>query len=167
MPRVHFVKKARKDYLNFGIKKGDSYYYWEFRYGGVHKSKVRPRPSQLTQSEFLGTVYSIQEQIEDLSTDEDFQSFIDGLVEELETLRDDCDDKLSNMPDQLQDAPTGELLQNRSGDIDEMISELESIDTDVDEEKEEDETDDEYEERIEQKKQEILEEIQGVCYNGE
>ena len=36
MPRVHFVKKARKDYPSTGIQKGDSYYWWQFRYGGTH-----------------------------------------------------------------------------------------------------------------------------------
>ncbi len=53
MARAHFVKKARKDNPAAGIKAGDSYYWWKFRRGGKHYSKTAPRPSQLTQSEYL------------------------------------------------------------------------------------------------------------------
>ena len=86
MPRVYFVKKARKDYP-VGIKKGDSYYWWKFRYGGIHRSKTRPRPSQLTQSEFLSTIYAIIEEIQDVTiTDfnsiEELKEFIEEKAEE-------------------------------------------------------------------------------------
>ena len=64
MPRVHHVKAA-KDYPDHGIKKGEMYFHWKFRYGGKHRSKVRPRSSQLTQSDFLSQMYGIQEEIED------------------------------------------------------------------------------------------------------
>jgi len=32
MPRVHFVKKARRDYPDDDIKKDESYYWWKFRF---------------------------------------------------------------------------------------------------------------------------------------
>ena len=66
MPQVHFVKKARKTNKTLGIKKGDSYYWWKFRYGGKHVSTKHPRPSQLTQSDFLGTALGLQESIDDV-----------------------------------------------------------------------------------------------------
>lgn len=59
MARAHFVKKARKD--NPAVKAGESYYWWKFRRGPKRYSKERPRPSQLTQSEFYGQVYGLQE----------------------------------------------------------------------------------------------------------
>ena len=43
MPRVHHVKSARKD--NPVAKKGESYYWWKFRYGGKRYSKT-PRPGR-------------------------------------------------------------------------------------------------------------------------
>ncbi|KPK66575.1 MAG: hypothetical protein AMS21_02115 [Gemmatimonas sp. SG8_38_2] len=63
MPRVHHVKKAQKD--NSVAKKGESYYWWKFRYGGKQYSKTYPRASQLTQSDKLSRVYSAQESVED------------------------------------------------------------------------------------------------------
>ena len=43
MPRVNYVKKARKN--NPAVKRGESYFWWKFRYGGKQYSKTRPRQS--------------------------------------------------------------------------------------------------------------------------
>lgn len=64
MPRVHFVRSARKD--NPAVKAGESYYWWKFRHGGKRYSKSRPRPSQLTQSDKLSRAYALAEQVEDI-----------------------------------------------------------------------------------------------------
>jgi len=65
MARATFVKSARKDYPDHGIKKGESYWHWAFMQGGrggaKRYSKTEPRPSQLTQSEFWGNVLGLQE----------------------------------------------------------------------------------------------------------
>lgn len=66
MTTAHFVKKARKTIRGTGIKKGDSYWWWKFRHGEKHVSKTQPRQSQLTGSEFLGTVFSIEESLADV-----------------------------------------------------------------------------------------------------
>jgi len=186
MTRVHFVKKSRKDYPDFGIKKGDSYYWWSFKFGPTLKSKIQPKLSQLTQSEFLGSIYDISDRIESLSTYDDLESEVSEIISELETLRDDCEEKRSNMPEQLQDSGSGEILQNRVDSVQEMIDELEGINTEIEEptdeevkddigEKEQDETKERYEERLEERreemsddrKEEILTEIQNISYNGE
>lgn len=169
MPKVNFVKKARKDVKGTDIKKGESYYWWKFRFGSKISSRTQPRQSQLTQSDFLSQIYEIQERIEDMTIEDDFESEVSDIVSELENLQSECEDKISNMPDQLQSAPTGELLQNRADSIQEMIDELEGIDKEVDEEsiKADLDKDDDKEEAIEDRKQEILEEIQNVSYNGE
>jgi hypothetical protein len=126
MPRVHFVKKARKDVEGTEIKAGESYYWWAFRYGGKRTSKTPPRQSQLTQSEFWGAVYGLQEREQP-----DFESLndtVDEIKSELEQLRDEQEEKKSNMPEGLQEGATGELLQNRYDSIESAIGDLENVD---------------------------------------
>lgn len=134
MARAHFVKKARKAQPEHGIKVGDSYYWWEFRYGGKHVSKTAPRQSQLTQSDYLSRVYSMLEYIEDMNTETDFESAKDELLNLAEELRDEQDEKLNNMPDQLQDSETGELLRERYDALENFHTELDNIEIDIDEE---------------------------------
>lgn len=121
MPRVHFVNKARKD--NPAVKKGESYYWWEFRYGGKRYSATHPRQSQLTQSEFLSQMYSFQEQLEDATSIED----IAGLPDEIRQLGEEQTEKKDNMPESLQYGPTGELLDERAEAMETWASELEDI----------------------------------------
>jgi hypothetical protein len=143
MPRVTHVKKARKD--NPVCKKGESYYWWKFRYGGKRYSLTRPRPSQLTQSAYFGTLYSMQEEIEDWSgeTYDDFESLKEDITSQIDDLRSETQDSLDNMPDQLQYSPTGELLQERVDALDSAESELDCIDEFDEEEPEEDDFDNE------------------------
>jgi len=87
MPRV-LEQKAGKDYPDQGIKKGDTYYKWSFRYGGTHKSLKRPRPSQLTQGK-AGTIYGCLENIEDLVADDQctLTDLVDCLTESADEVR--------------------------------------------------------------------------------
>lgn len=128
MPRVNYVKKARKD--NPVCKAGESYYWWKFRYGGKCYSLTPPKQSQLTQSPYLGAVYSMQETVEATKTD-DWDAMA-GLIEdirgEIDSLRDETQCSLDSMPDSLQYGPTGELLQERVSALDSAESELDSID---------------------------------------
>jgi len=130
MPQVHFVQKARKDYPGQGIKKDEPYYWWKFRHGGRFASKTRPRPSQLTQSDYLSTAYSLQERIEDLKIDpEDLEDVADELrsaAGELRTLGNEQEDKIGNMPDSLQDSEVAERLRNSADACESVASELES-----------------------------------------
>lgn len=134
MPRVTHVKSARKD--NPVCKKGESYYWWKFRYGGKRYSLTRPRQSQLTQSAYFGTVYSTQEMIEDWTGEaDDWEGLVDEVRDAVTELRDETQDSLDNMPEQLQYSPTGELLQERVDALDSVESELDCIDEfDFDEE---------------------------------
>lgn len=157
MPRVHHVKKARKDHRD--IKKGESYYWWKFRYGGRRTSRIRPTRQQLTQSGFLQNVYDIEDSIGAITTDEDMADQIQQLVDDVQSLSDETQESLDAMPEQLQEnSDSGMLLQERIESLEEMVSELESIDVDVDD----DLKDDEKQERYEQ----IIEEIQNISYQG-
>jgi len=167
MPRVNFVQKARKD--NPVAKAGESYYWWKFRYGGKHYSLTRPRESQLTQSEFLGAMYSLLEEIQDFtlkagtgpttckdcdgtgeklscgnletchecdglgkvpdtSWRKQASEFIESLQSQLEEMESGQQDRLDNMPDQLQDGNTGELLQDRINECSIMMADLDNSD---------------------------------------
>lgn len=118
------------------IHKGESYYWWQFMNGGKNISKTQPRQSQLTQSEFMSQYYSIQEQIEDLAdiTDAgDLSDFIENIKSDAESLRDETQERLDSMPDSLQSSPTGELLQERIDEMEEIVSQLENIEVDYEE----------------------------------
>lgn len=138
MPRVHHVKKARKAKPKHGIKVGDSYFWWKTRMKGMkagtmHYSKTRPRPSQLTMSEYFGTAYAIQENIEDacenVETKEDVQMLAETFRESAEQVRElgeQQEEKFNNMPEGLQQGDTGQLLEQRSQQCQTVADELEA-----------------------------------------
>jgi hypothetical protein len=150
MARTHFVKKARKDYPEAGIKKGESYYWWKFRYGGKHMSKEAPKASQLTQSEFLSRLYDVQDRLANISADniEDIQTETESIAEELNEMASDCRDKHDNMPDGLQEGEVGQMLEERADACENAASELEGIDYDYDEQNALDEVREEVEEEF-------------------
>lgn len=165
--KVHHVKKSKKDYPNYGIKKGESYYWWKFKFGRIVKSKTYPKRSELTQSSFLANIYDIEDRISSITDFSMAESERDDIVSELEGLKDECQEKLDSMPEQLRESSSsGNLLQERVDNLDEMINNLNAVDFSPDIDKEEKETDDEYKERIEEEAQFILEEIQGISYEG-
>lgn len=129
MTRAHLVKKARKD--NPVVKKGESYFWWQFPYGSKQYSKTQPTRSQLTQSGFLQTLYVIED---NLNFDpEDLEASRDNLVSELEQLRDECQESLDNMPEHLQDtSSSGEILQERISQLEDWISQLEGVEVEPD-----------------------------------
>lgn len=57
-------------------------------------------------------------------------STVDEITEALESLRDQAQDSLDNMPEQLQEADTGVMLQERIDMIESVITDLESVDFD-------------------------------------
>lgn len=132
MPKVH-QQKARKDYPNEGIKKGDTYFKWSLRFskfgkGVTYRSATRPRSSQVTSSPFWQEVYLVQERIEDLSLDQANEGDLRDITGEIENIRDETQEKFDNMPEGFQQGHTGELLQERIDGLDCWISELECID---------------------------------------
>jgi hypothetical protein len=133
MARVTKVEHAQKDYPEYEIKKGDTYYWWKFRFGGKHVSKTYPNRSQLTQSSFLGSLYDLED---NWSLDrEDPQGSIEDLKSQVEDLKSQCEESLENMPDNLREnSESGNLLQERIDQCDEWIGNLEGIDADINEE---------------------------------
>lgn len=132
MPRVNHVKKALKD--NRVVKKGEPYYWWKIKTGpasGIRMlSATYPRQSQLTRSDYLSAIYSVQENFEDrvIDADDDFQAVIDEIRDEVQEILDETQGKFDNMPEGLQQGDTGQLLEERIGTLENVVSELEGID---------------------------------------
>lgn len=152
MPRVTTVQKARKDYPEDGISKGDTYYWWKFNFTKIRiKSKTYPKRSQLTRSPYLSSAYSIDDNIQALEDPEG----LSGITDEIEGLKDEAQEALDNMPEHLQEtSESGQTLQQYVDDLDGWYQELDTIDIEVDS----DLKDGELENRLE----EILNEIKGV-----
>lgn len=174
MARATHVKKAQKNIPNTDIKKGDSYYWWKFRFGSKHYSKTAPRRSQLTQSGFLSSLYELEDRISDFTCDnkDDFDSFKEDIASEIESMKDDCQNSLDNMPEHLQESSSsGETLRERIENLESWQSEVESVECEEyeadsireeilsDYEKEEGESDDDYNERIDEEVANKIQEI--------
>lgn len=132
MPRPHYVKKARKSYKADGIKKGDPYWWWKFNFGPKIRSKTQPRASQLTRSDFYATLYDLQDDVESLVAGDGLKDAVSDIADRIRTLGEECADRLSNMPDSLQESDTGNLLQERSDACEAAADEFEAIDFEID-----------------------------------
>ena len=140
MTRVTHVKRSRKD--NPVVKKGEPYYWWKFRFGGIRYSATPPKPSQLTQSEFLSTFYSLQEHVADLTdgvgklkTCADVEALVDALREvqsDLEGLHDDTEEKHDNVEESFPNgSPVLELLESRRDGCQETCDAVETAADDI------------------------------------
>lgn len=134
MARAKFVKSARKDNVNQGIKKGDSYWWWSFRFGGKRYSKTPPRRSQLTQSSFLGTMYDAEDDLSKAVAEfsagqlgfDELADACESAALEIRDAGDECDSSRENMPEGLKEGGVGELLGNRKEQADQLADELEN-----------------------------------------
>lgn len=149
MARLHYVKKARKDNKAAGIKKGDSYWWWKFNYGAKQCSKTHPPRSALTRLAFKGTLWdtedSLTKEFEDFRTSdadpEDLKSSLESAADEIVQLGEEQGSNRENMPEQLQDSGSGELLQSRADACKELADALRSLADAWDDEPDDDEPD--------------------------
>lgn len=132
MARV-YEQKARKEYkcsrCGCTIHPGDMYYMSQpMNRGKIIRCKDhRPERSELTGSEYYSWLWDLQDHLSeryDLRSEE----AKDEIYSELENMRDDLQGRLDNMPESLQDAPTGEMLQDRISSLDDAMSELDNLD---------------------------------------
>jgi hypothetical protein len=138
MARAHFVKKAQKDYKDHGIKRGQSYWWWKFAYGSKRFSKTPPKRSQLTQSGFYATMYDAEDALADATAEFSKSHNYDQLASDLESIAGDvrsageeCADKKGNMPDSLQEGSTGQLLETRAEQCEQLAADLETAASDI------------------------------------
>ena len=129
MPRVTHVKKARKDHPG-GIKKGESYYWWKFRYGGKRYSKVYPRPSQLTNSDKLSRVYAAEESVTDAMGDVDFEALqgaVENAAEEVRAVGEEYQESCDAIRDQFTESPTADECEEKAESCEGIASELDEV----------------------------------------
>lgn len=141
------------------IAKGQTYYRWKFKKGGERLSLTYPKRQQLTQSDFLQQVWDIEDRLAEWTVEGHGQDELESMVSDLESLRDETQEKLDNMPEGLQQGATGELLQERVDALEEMISEIENISLDS---VEGCETEEEKQQEIEN----VQSEVSGITYNA-
>lgn len=126
--KVHYVKKCRVD--NPAVKRGEPYYWWKLPMGEKQYSATYPKRSQLTNSDYLGCVFDLQDSLEEheVGDDLDFEDVLAEVREQVEEIKDQCQINLDNMKENLHAAPNGRLLIARLKVLDDAISELDSLD---------------------------------------
>ena len=107
MATATYVKKARKDDSNYNIKRGDSYWWWQFPFLPRMKSKKKPDRAQLTQSMFMKSVYKLEDR--EITSESD----VIKIVRDIQNLKADLKSKLNNMPESLRRGTIGILIQER------------------------------------------------------
>ena len=159
--------KARKEYkcskCGEVIKIGDTYLKGTpFRRSPVIRcTECGLRSWELSSSDYIqgvGRVCDCWE--EDYGCDEDTAQ---SIADELDSIKEQCQDSLDNMPEGLQEGDTGQLLQERIDNLEYAISDLEAIDYGTLKENAKDDVDsdegtDEYEAELEEKTKEALRE---------
>lgn len=160
MPRVH-KRVAAKDYPDHGIVKGDTYYYTKMKTGPrssrVMRSKTPFRRSQLTGSEYLGTLYEIEDDKAKIDTLDDASD----IIERYRALAEETQEKLDNMPQGLQEGDTGQMLQERIDACENAASEIEDLVGQAPDEPDEDADEDE-QENFNQEIESLIDQIKEV-----
>lgn len=117
------------------IVKGEEYYQWAIKQqrGGIvrrqHVKHGSPRPSQLTVSQLSQVYAAIEGAQDDVSSAEDASAIrdaLEGCKGEMESIRDEFQSNLDNMPEGLQQGDTGQLIQERVEALEEFDNELDS-----------------------------------------
>lgn len=132
MIELHHVKRARKDYPQIGVKKGESYWWWEPPLRGQRLiSKEKPaRCEYATTSPTLSKIFALEDfeySIDNLEADVDFiLEEINLLISELKALGNDAFRKIR---------PNAKLAYNRATQerihlLSKWVYELENIDLD-------------------------------------
>lgn len=127
MPRVKY-QKARKDYPDQGIKKGDMYYYTKRKTGPrsslVMRSLKPFKASQLTGSPFMAGWYAASEAWGESGKE---PQDIRDAAEAIRDLGSEAQESFDNMPEGLQQGETGERLENRASEAESRADELEQL----------------------------------------
>jgi len=138
MPRVHH-RKARKDYPDNGIVKGDMYYTCRRKTGPWSSVTLRSltpfKASQLTGSAFKSAWFGAEEGWDASGKSE---QDITDVAEAIRAAGEEAGESLDNMPESLQQGDTGQMLEERAsqcedtaGDLDSLASEYEELEEPV------------------------------------
>ena len=124
--RIYHVKRARKDYPEEEIKKGDEYFYChpKGKDSDGKKRKVKRRTKEALQSWI--TSYAKSHRGEFASNMEDWEARIEngdleGLREEVEEFLDEKSNNLDNIPWELQE---GHILNEQIEELEQFLNEI-------------------------------------------
>lgn len=130
MGKVTVIKKSRKECkcskCREVIPVGSTYFRGviNFHPDIVRCSKCGLKAWEVTTSDYLLAVGPILNEWQKSGMD------YESINEELSSIRDDLQDRLDNMPEQLQESDTGQILQERIEGLEAACDELDSIDYD-------------------------------------
>lgn len=160
------TQKSNKEYkcskCGEVINKGDIYHKIVERFSTpkIRCNGCKPKRWELTGSDYFQWLWEFQDNVREnyIISDETIK---DDIYSEIETKKEELEERLENMPEGLRDSSTaGETLQERIDALDEALSELDNYDyPEIDDirgevETEEDEDSDLTAEQIEEKVQE-------------
>jgi hypothetical protein len=118
--KLHYVKKALKSKKRYGIKKGKPYYWWKFgiRFAKCYSLTKPPRSAYTTTSPYLRAMMDLEDRFHAISTagtGESVAGEIDEIVNELESLQEETQEKLDAVGSTNlgNGSPVAELLQER------------------------------------------------------
>lgn len=135
MGKVQVIKKSRKEFkcgkCGRVIPVGSRYYKGEINFGPtiIRCAHCGLESWEVTTSEYqlaVGEIAYRWEENYDLNSD----TVIDDIVSDLQEIYDETESRYENIPENLQDSDTGQLLQERMENLESVKDELESIDVD-------------------------------------
>lgn len=135
MAKVQVIQKSRKEYkcnkCRQLIPVGSKYFKGEINFGPtiIRCAKCGLQSWEVTTSDYILSVGEIVYNWRDnysLSDDD----VVDQIADALEDVMNDQEERYDNMPENLQDSPNGQLLQERIDALDSAINDLQSIDVD-------------------------------------
>lgn len=138
--KIHTVKKARKDYSEFGVKKGDSYVYCfpkSFRKSGNRKlirktvEEIRIWIKEYANSK-RGEYSSLVEEVTNFLSEPNFED-IDGMIERVDEMYEEKTQNLENIPHQLQE---NHILNEQIESLEQLKEELEQLKEEMEEDDE-------------------------------
>lgn len=134
MGKVTKINSSRKEFkcnkCRQIIPKGSTYFRGEINFGPtiIRCASCGLKGYEVTTSDYVMRAGEI---VEDWSESYDAsEEGIQDIIDAVNELRDELQDRLDNMPYQLQDADTGMMLQDRISCLEDAVSELENIDVD-------------------------------------
>jgi hypothetical protein len=125
VPRVHHVKKARKD--NPVAKVGESYYWWKNFRSPKKFSKTFPKRSQLTGSDKLSRLYGAAEDVSEIDSWET-QAAIDTIksaAEEVRQVGEEYQESADNIRDTFSESETADECEEKAYDCESVADSME------------------------------------------
>lgn len=134
MNKIQLINKSRKEYVcgrcHSIIPAGSSYYKGELNFSKpvIRCTKCKLESWEVTTSDYIKSVGEIvYHWQENYPITKEFDSH-EGILSELEDIRDDIEERFNNIPESLHDAEIGEILQDRIDQLNEAINILETVD---------------------------------------